>query len=99
MAQSTQIPGIVESEDSPFEEFYRPSKNLTTRICDRIDSIEEEAIKGIEVKDKSEMEESGVNYDEDLPPGPDSNEETIIQQRLIAEEMDGCLLDAAQSSA
>ena len=98
-ASQTQIPAIEETEDVPLERFYRPSESLTTRICDRIDSLEAEAISGIEVKYRSDLEEANSLPDDDADLSASSQAEMIIQQRLIAEELDGCMVDAAENEA
>jgi len=86
---------IEESEDFPLENFYRPSVGLTVRICDLIDTLEANANRGIEIKERSELEEAGPpSYEADLSSSP---EEIVIQQRLIVEELDGCLIDAAET--
>jgi hypothetical protein len=101
MTQPTQTRAraIEESEDFPLEKFYRPSEGLTTRICDRIDSLEAEAISGIDVRERSDLEEANSPPADDADLSSPSSSEMIIQQRLIAEELDGCIVDAAESEA
>jgi hypothetical protein len=102
MSQATQTSPIDEIEDLPIEGFYRPSESLTTRIADRIESLESEAIKGIRIKDKSDLQEANEDYSlniGDIPmnsSNPDS--EVTIQQRLLAEELDSCLADSSESN-
>lgn len=98
MSQTTETSGVIESEEFPLENFFRPSQSLTTRICDRLDFLEAAATNEIAVMERSDFEEaSSYDNEESHKPSIDTDDEIFTQQRLIAEELDGCLLDAADT--
>lgn len=89
---------VIEAEEFPLENFFRPSQSLTTRICDRIDFLEAAATNEIALKKRADLEEANSYVDEEIhKPSIDTDDEIFIQQRLIAEELDGCLLDSADT--
>jgi len=90
-------------DELAIEGFYLPSENLTVRIADRIDSLENEAIKGMRFKEESDVSET--ESDESLylrnipaPTSSDTSTEVLFQQRLLAEELDSCLADSSESA-
>lgn len=98
MSQPTETSGVIETEEFPLENFFRPSQSLTTRICDRIDFLEAAATNEIEIRERSDLEETNSYSDEQTQkPSIDTDDEIFIQQRLIAEELDGCLVDSADT--
>jgi hypothetical protein len=98
MSQATETSGVIETEEFPLENFFRPSQSLTTRICDRIDFLEAAATNEIAVRERSDLEEANSYGDEEShKPSTDTDDEIFIQQRLIAEELDGCLIDSADT--
>src|SRR5215217_822827 len=96
MSQVTETSRVIETEEFPLGNFFRPSQSLTTRICDRIDFLEAAATNEIAVRERSDLEEANSYGDEEShKPSIDTDDEIFIQQRLIAEELDGCLIDSA----
>ena len=84
-----------EIDDLTIEKFYLPSENLTVRIANRIDSLEHEAVRNINLKQESELPEA----DSDVPAStPVSTEEVLLQRRLLAEELDSCLADSSENT-
>jgi hypothetical protein len=97
MSQTTQESPVMEAEDLPIESFYHPSESLTIRIADRIESLEAEAIRGMKIKDSSDVPEEASDIADFSVNSATSNTETSIQQRFIAEEIDACLADYSES--
>ena len=98
MSQATKTSGVIETEEFPLENFFRPSQSLTTRICDRIDFLEAAATSEIAVREGSDLEEANSYGDEERhKSSTDTDDEIFIQQRLIAEGLDGCLIDSADT--
>jgi hypothetical protein len=92
-----------EIDDLAIERFYLPSENLTGRIADRIDSLENEAIKSMSFKEESDLPEADSDeslYLTNIPDSTpsDSSPEVLFQRRLLAEELDSCLADASESA-
>ena len=93
---------ISEIDDFEIEGFYLPSEGLTTRIADRIEALEDEAIKGLTLKEQPDEQETHPEEDQYVRTVPasdsrDSHAEILLQRRLIAEELHACLADAAES--
>jgi hypothetical protein len=88
--------------DLAIERFYLPSENLTARIADRIDALENEAIRSMSFKKESDMTETNADssYLRNIPASTasDSNAEVLFQRRLLAEELDSCLADSSESA-
>jgi hypothetical protein len=94
---SNKIDGLA------IEGFYLPSENLTIRIADRINSLEDEAIKSMRFKEESDVPET--ESDDSLylrnipaPASSDTSAEVLFQQRLLAEELDSCLADSSETA-
>jgi hypothetical protein len=92
-----------EIDDLPIEGFYLPSESLTVRIADRIESLESEAIRSMRFKEESDVPET--ESDDSLylrnisaPTSSDTSAQVLFQQRLLAEELDSCLADSAESA-
>jgi hypothetical protein len=92
-----------EIDDLTIEGFYLPSESLTVRIANRIESLENEAIRSMKFKDESDLSET--ESDDSLylrnisdSTSSDTNAEVLFQQRLLAEEIDSCLADSAESA-
>ena len=81
--------------------FYLPSEGLTVRIADRIESLEMEAMEGLQIKDESDVRETEADdslYLRNMsgPSSSDSSAELLYQRRLLAEELDTGLADWAE---
>jgi hypothetical protein len=100
---STPIPRQhTEIHDLTIEKFYLPSENLTVRIANRIDSLERETVRNISLKPESDLPEADSDeslHSESVPASTrNSSEEVLLQRRLLAEELDACLADSAEST-
>lgn len=91
-----------EIDDLEIEGFYLPDRGLTIRIADRIEALEDEAMRGLRFKEEPDEPEN--HSDEQLylrsvpaPASSDSEAEILLQRRLLAEELDACLADASQT--
>lgn len=91
-----------EIDDLEIEGFYLPAKGLTIRIADRIETLEEEAMRNLTFK--KEPDEQETHSDEHLylrtvpaPASQDSEAEILLQRRLLAEELHAWLADTAES--
>lgn len=88
-------------DDLAIEGFYLPSEDLTIRIADRIEELEIEAMKGLQIKDQSDVPETEADdslylRNMTLSGASDSSAEILYQRRLLAEELDTALADWAE---
>lgn len=90
-------------EDLAIEGFYLPSKDLTVRIADSIESLEMQAMEGLRIKDESDVRETEADdslylRNMSVSSSSDSSDEILYQRRLLAEELDTGLADWAERS-
>ncbi len=88
-----------EIDDLEIDGFYLPLEDLTIRIANRIEALEYEAMENLIIKEESDEPdpESNDNIRQVPNPSSDSGKEILLQQRLLAEELDSCLADSAES--
>lgn len=91
-----------EVEHWEIEGFYLPPAGLTIRIADRIEALEDQAMRGLTLKEQPDEQEADPDEDQYLRRVPafasrDTDTEILLQRRLIAEELHACLADAAES--
>lgn len=93
---------ISDIDDWEIEGFYLPPWGLTIRIADRLEALEDEAIKQLTFKEQADEQETNPDADQYLrrvpaPASRDTDAEIILQRRLIGEELHACMADAAES--
>lgn len=94
---------ISDIDDWEIEGFYLPPRELTIRIADRLEALEDEAISQLKFKEQPCEQESNPDADQYLRRVPasasrDTDAEIILQRRLIGEEMHACIADASESA-